>query len=213
MKITDGKYNPLEGLAGFEAGTGLGGIQKGSLADVYNEQGIRAEMEQRGMEYANAHISEWLKAGEELVFPERLEAWKNRVETSAKGSIHGLDISKAIEIMKMLETDVDVKDVVETFKTQDHCGGLTDKLVLAFSKRGPEYMEQFMKTVGIELTPKFKEKIEAIKTENRQYAKNELARNRAEKEEKTGELEKTNQQLAELSAENQGKDTNEFIQE
>lgn len=197
-------------IIGAKAGYGLG---TKDIAGEYGDAKFETERAQRGKQFADAHISEWLQAGKELVYPEKFEAWKKAVENSPESAFYGLDISKAIEVMRMLDTDAEVKDVVETFKSKEHCGGYVEKLVLAFSKRGPEYMEQFMSAVGMELTPQMIERLEKLKTENRQYAENELARNRAAKEDKTDELAKASLQLDELSAENTGKDTNQVVQE
>lgn len=212
MGIATGDYeSALKGsIVGAKAGYGL---ETKDIAVEYGEAKLETERAQRGKQFADAHISEWLQAGEELVYPEKFEAWKKTVENSPESAFYGLDISKAIEVMRMLDTDAEVKDVVETFKSKEHCGGYVEKLVLAFSKRGPEYMEQFMSAVGMELTPQMIERLEKLKTENRQYAENELARNRAAKEDKTDELAKASLQLDELSAENTGKDTNQVVQE
>lgn len=211
-KIVSGDHEDMLKYATAGAKAGYTGMKIDSGGE-YGEAKLETERAQRGKQYADAHISEWLQAGEELVYPEKLEAWKKAVENSPESAFYGLDISKAIEVMRMLDTDAEVKDVVETFKSKEHCGGYVEKLVLAFSKRGPEYMEQFMSAVGMELTPQMIERLEKLKTENRQYAENELARNRAAKEEKTDELARASSQLDELSAENTGKDTNQVVQE
>lgn len=210
--IATGDYeSALKGaIVGAKAGYGLG---TKDIAGEYGETQFNVEREKRIREYAEANMPEWLKAGEELVYPEKLDLWKKRLESSAKGEVHGFDITNAIEIMKMLDSNVDVKDVVETYKTKGAFGSYVTKLVLEFSKKGPEYMEQFMSAVGVELTPQMKEKLEALKTQNRQYAENELARNRAAKEDKTDELAKASSQLDELSTGNTGKDENQAVQE
>lgn len=212
IPLAHGDSNIMAGLASFPAGYKAG--KTGSIsAAVYGEEQYETERKNRGKEFAKTHITEWLQAGQELVYPEKLEEWNKTVENSPESAFYGLDISKAIEVMRMLDTDKEVKDVVETFKGQEHCGGYVEKLVLAFSKRGPEYMEQFISAVGMELTPKMKEKIETLKTQNRQYAENELSRNRATKEDKTEELARATSQLDELSTGNTGKDENQAVQE
>lgn len=138
---------------------------------------------------------------------------KKRLESSARGEIHGVYITNAIEIMRMLDSDVDVKDVVEKYKTKGVYGSDVTKLVLEFSKKGPEYVEQCMSVAGVELTSQMREKLEALKAENRQYAENELARNREIKADKTEELARASSQLDELATENTGKDTNQAVQE
>lgn len=200
------KYATVGAKAGY---TGM----KTDFGSIYDIDKLKEQSKQRGKEFADAHISEWLQAGEELVYLEKLETWKKTVENSPESAFYGLDISKAIEVMRMLDSDAEVKDVVEKFKDKEHCGGYVEKLVLSFSKRGPEYMEQFMSTLGMELTPQMKERLETLKKENRQYAQNELSRNRTTKEEKTSELEKASLQLKELSTENIEKDTNQAVQE
>lgn len=212
IPLAHGDYNIMAGLASFPAGYKAG--KTGSIsAAVYGEAQYDAERKNRGKEFAKTHMTEWFQAGEELVYPEKMEEWKKTVENSPESAFYGLDISNAIEVMRMLDADTEVKDVVETFKGKEHCGGYVEKLVLAFSKRGPEYMEQFMSAVGRELTPKMKEKIETLKTQNRQYAESELARNRAAKADKTEELAIASSQLDELSVENTGKDANQTVQE
>ena len=212
IPLAHGDSNIMAGLASFPAGYKAG--KTGSIsAAVYGEEQYETERKNRGKEFAKTHITEWLQAGQELVYPEKLEEWNKIVENSSESAFYGLDISKAIEVMRMLDTDKEIKDVVETFKGQEHCGGYVEKLVLAFSKRGPEYMEQFISAVGMELTPKMKEKIETLKTQNRQYAENELSRNREAKEEKTEELARATSQLDELSTGNTGKDENQAVQE
>lgn len=215
LKMTSsmsGKFNPMEGLASFSAGYKAG--KAGTIsAGEYGEAQFDEERDKKVREYAEANMSEWLQAGEELVYSERLDSWKKRLESSAKGEVHGFDITNAIEIMRMLDSDVDVKAVVETYKTRGAFGGYVSKLVLEFSKKGPEYMEQLMSAVGMELTPQMKQMLDTLKTQNRQYAENELARNREIKADKTEQLTRVSSQLDELSAQNTGKAANQAVQE
>ena len=199
-------------ITGVHAGYMAG--KTGNLsAGEYGEAQFDEEIDKRAREYAEANMSEWIQAGEELVYLEKLNSWKKRLESSAKGEVHGFDITNAIEIMRMLDSDVDVKDVVEKYKTKGAYGSYVTKLVLEFSKKGPEYVEQFMSVAGVELTPQMREKLEALKAENRQYAENELARNCATKADKIEELARASLQLDELATENTGKDTNQAVQE
>ena len=186
---------------------------QGRLEDKLDKYFSQTENFKKGKEYVEAHISEWIKAGEEMVYPEKLDSWKKSIENSRQDPMYGLDIQRAIEVMRTLDTDTEIKDVVERFKGNTHFGTNILKLIISFSKRGPEYIEQFMNESGRKITPEFAEMLEKIKGENKQYAQNELARNRADKASKTDELAQTSSKLNELSAQNQTKDENHIVQE
>lgn len=211
IPLATGEHNINGAVVGYYAGAKVGNAA--SISEEYGETTYYAERKNRGREYAETHMAEWIQIGEELVYPEKIEEWRKNVENSTESPFYGLDIANAIEIMRVLDTEAEVKDVVESFMDKEHCGGGVEKLVLNFSKRGPEYMEQFMSTLGKELTPQIRAKLETLKTENMQYAENELARNRETKENKTEELARASSELDELSVENKGKDSNQVVQE
>lgn len=67
IPLAQGDFNMSKGLASSQAG--YKAERSGSRAKV--EYGLR--------EYAEANMPEWLQAGEELVYPEKLDSWKKKI--------------------------------------------------------------------------------------------------------------------------------------
>lgn len=157
------------------------------------------EMDRRRREFAKKNKERWIEAGKQLVYPERLTEWIAIVEEAPESDFGGFDIAKALEIMTELDTDSEVGHVLEKNENRPHYVGQTEEIVLKFSKRGPEYMEKLMEALGI-TKPEISARIEKVRAENMEFAKNELARNSGEKEKSACELAETEAKLKDLSA-------------
>ncbi len=89
-------------------------------------------------------IPDWVKQGESLIYPERLEEWKTCVESRAATIYSGNDLDAALAIMEKLESGASLDEAKKLLDSQDHSGftsAMTKRIVFAFSKRGPEFLE------------------------------------------------------------------------
>lgn len=162
-------------------------------------------------EYSEGRISKLVELGKKLIYPERFEEWRKRIDESLRGLLSGKPIEKAIEIMEMIEKDIPLEEVVEEFRDQEHFYEAVDYTVLSFSKKGPEFFELMMGAMGREISPQTRATIERIKAENRTFAENELERNREKKKAKTGELADVSSVVKELTDKN-GRSSNGNIE-
>ena len=129
-------------------------------------------------------IPYWLEKGSSLIYPERLEDWKEYVELSAKeGMYHGMDIDSTIELLEMLENGT-LDDAKALIESQGHSGwsyGMVRRNVLEFSKKGPEFWEH---TATEELTEETKKILEDRKRENAELeAKHSQSKEKEEQQE------------------------------
>ncbi len=88
------------------------------------------------------NIPKWIQQGSLIIYPEKLEAWKDLVNKIANGWFNGFDLMYALEVMKALDSGVDI-DEVKTFLLKKNLDGKLYlsvlHIVLNFSKKGPEY--------------------------------------------------------------------------
>lgn len=89
-------------------------------------------------------ITEWIERGEKIIYPENYKDWTNCVKNRAKDAYHGADLECALEVMEALENDANLDELEEklnraNFSESAHY--LILRIILAFSKYGPELME------------------------------------------------------------------------
>lgn len=124
------------------------------------------KQEEKDKAEAEAKIPEWIKKGEEFIYPERAEEWKKCVEARASDLYHGMDLDAAIEIMEKLESGATLDEAKELLDSQDHSGasyGMVRNIIFSFSKQGPEFWEH---TAYGEISPESKIAIADKKKEN-----------------------------------------------
>lgn len=89
-------------------------------------------------------INNWIERGKNIIFSENYEDWISCVKNRAQDSYRGADLETALQIMEALDKEIDMTEIEEmlnktTFSNNAHF--LILKIILSFSKRGPEFME------------------------------------------------------------------------
>lgn len=111
-------------------------------------------------------IPEWEKSGEEIIFPEKHEAWKNFVDEATSSLYRGPEVMATLAIMEELETGKPIEAVLESIKnnrlTRDY--DRVSQYVFQFSNRGPEFLENI--TPPDKMTPELMLAIENQKRTN-----------------------------------------------
>lgn len=89
-------------------------------------------------------ITEWIQRGEKIIYPENHKDWINCVKNRAKDAYHGADLECALEVMEALENDAnldELEDKLNRASFSESAHYLILRIILAFSKYGPELME------------------------------------------------------------------------
>lgn len=128
----------------------------GTSKEIFEER-RRKELEEwhkeedRKRNEAISKIPEWIKRGEEFIYPQMQDEWGQCVVKRATDFYHGLDLEYALEVMLTLDQK-EGRNGIEIAKKllneQDHSGMSYDKVVsiiLNFSKRGPEFYRELYK--------------------------------------------------------------------
>lgn len=89
-------------------------------------------------------MEDYIERGKKIIFPENYEDWASCVNNRMQDSYNGADLETALQIMEALENNVDMFEIEEslnrtTFSSNAHF--LILKIILSFSKRGPDFME------------------------------------------------------------------------
>lgn len=89
-------------------------------------------------------MEDYIDRGKQIIFPENYEDWTSCVKNRMQDSYHGADIETALQVMEALENEDDLYEIEEslnktTFSSNAHF--LILKIILSFSKRGPEFLE------------------------------------------------------------------------
>ncbi len=127
--------------------------------------------QQHAQEEAKAKIPDWIKQGENLIFPEKHQRWEKVVNARAKDLYHGSDLDDTLEILEAIENGASMEEAKKMLENQYHSGMselMVRRLVLDFSSKGPEFWEATSKEM---IPPKDKEILEAKKRENIRLAK------------------------------------------
>ena len=117
----------------------------------------------------DSKIAEWIERGKKIIYQENFEDWTSCVKNRANDSYHGADLECALEIMEALDKGIDMDEIEEflnraNYSEQAHF--LILKIILAFSKFGPEFMEHI--THG-DITTDLQQAIENQRQENEKY--------------------------------------------
>lgn len=99
-------------------------------------------MEQYTIDEQN--INDWIERGKKIIYPENLENWTSCVKNRAQDTYHGSDLETALQVMEALDNKEDMFEIEESlnrvnFSSNAHF--LILKIILSFSKHGPEFME------------------------------------------------------------------------
>lgn len=127
------------------------------------------KMEKENKAKAEAKIPEWIKRGQRFIYPERAEEWKKCVEGCARGLYYGYELDVALDLMEKIENAASNEEIQEIMHGQGHSGaseGMVRKILLHFSKKGPEIYES---TAFTELSDEEKEVVGEKRKENKLF--------------------------------------------
>ncbi len=90
-------------------------------------------------------IPELIERGKAYIFPEKLEEWKNCVIDTCDGPFDYSIVEQALDIMDALEKGAQRDELIGMLREQGHNDAtaiLLRRIVLNFSKRGPDFFEE-----------------------------------------------------------------------
>lgn len=127
-------------------------------------------------------INEWIERGQKIIYLENYEDWTSCVKNRASDGYHGADLECALEVMEALDKGIDMDEIEEilnraNYSEQAHF--LILKIILSFSKFGPNFMEYI--THG-DISLDLQQAIENQRQENAKFAEAELVNINVEKE-------------------------------
>lgn len=112
----------------------------------------------------------WIDEGEQMIYSEKFNSWETCVENMATSRFRGEPIEIALTIMKALNNGESLRTAASFLNSNDKIvNNLVEKIVLNYSKRGPEFMEYIR---GIDLTDFEKQTIEKVKAKNAEFEEN-----------------------------------------
>ena len=85
------------------------------------------------------NIPNQIEKGKALIYPFRHNDWAKFVDMEANGVYHGLITKDSLEIMKAIEEEKPIEELVEMFDKQEHSGwsaSLTRNVIITYSKNG-----------------------------------------------------------------------------
>ena len=89
-----------------------------------------------------------IERGRNLIYPQRSEQWEACVKTRSCSIYNGAEIVSAIQVMELLDKNAPVEVVTDALFSYPHTPfsvNLALNVVAAFSKKGPEYIEELSK--------------------------------------------------------------------
>ena len=149
----------------------------------WREECIRKEKIE--IERAEAKKPDWIERGRKIIYPEKIEKWKEYMDCSIRGIYHGAEIETALGLIEKLEAGASIEEVEKELDAQNHSGTsheIVRLLILHFSKKGPEFYE---KTCKLEMDRKTRMEVERVRRENAELQKKE--EERRNKEQRTPE--------------------------
>lgn len=109
---------------------------------VYAAQIEKEQREAQQKARQKAKIPSLIERGKAIIYPQRLESWKERVEDSVNGLFHGRDVEEALTIMEGLENGMSYDEANEIITKSGHSGGSYTCVmgtIINFSKKGPDF--------------------------------------------------------------------------
>lgn len=147
------------------------GMDKMTEADA--DSWICTWLKAQGINYEN--IDEYVKGsnkyneeGKKYVYPQMKDRWEYAVSMRMSDIYKGLDLEKALQLMKMLDEGKPITEVMTAYNNQNTSGNsrsIIKSLVVDFSKRGPE----FGRATELNITPEKEEYYRAKEERNRQF--------------------------------------------
>lgn len=134
------------------------------------EEHSRKFQEKINKKLASLKAPEWIEKGNELIFPQKRNDWKDLIELRIESEPYGKDFKFALQVMEVLENGADFQQAYDIIKDADLSGPVyssTISLVFNFYKKGPEFYKFIDKNPN-DATIKFIEKIEK---RNKEYEK------------------------------------------
>lgn len=158
------------------------GLEKGEKSLAFEEESVKywenyyKETYERTLKSID-NIPQWIEEGKKYIYPEKLDEWEECVCYRAADLYHGSELVNALQIMKALDEGKTLEEV-KPMIDEGHSGmsfSMLCKIVLHFSKRGPEFCRKFSHQYEF-AEGKEKEELEAyyknIEEKNAEYEKN-----------------------------------------
>ncbi len=142
----------------------------GEISDAEREK-ILEVMDENAQIDTKSKLPTWIERGRAIIYPEKFSEWKECVLARARDLYHGLDLEYALELMEMLESGAPMENVIKRFEDQNHSGlsaTMVRKILLHFSKRGPDFFES---TAVFGMDDKDREVVETFRRENEELKK------------------------------------------
>ena len=159
----DGAYKAVTGMTKEE-------FIKARQEWLENLKKERAEKKQQ----AHEKIPEWIKKGNQMIYPEKKEEWEKCVRTRADDLYFGEELDDALEIMWEIHCFADIKDIERVFAKQDHSGisaNMVMSIVANFSRLGPQVVRSMAKDGVIDSFDE--EYLKKIEEQNKVYKEKE----------------------------------------
>lgn len=112
-----------------------------------DEQEFLAGLEQKKVEpkeQTEKSISEWVEAGQKLIYPEKTSQWEKMVGIRANDTSGENDLGFAITAMEMLNGGTsfeNVRSYINGLNTSKGTLSMIESTILNFSKKGPDFFE------------------------------------------------------------------------
>ena len=96
-------------------------IIKGKIENKKKENARFERMQERREEKAEAvaRIPEWIKRGEEIISPDRIEGWKEYIESNARGFLGGVSLDTEIDLIERLNKGESFESIAESIEPGD----------------------------------------------------------------------------------------------
>ena len=164
-------------LLGRQAG--IDGLESKGASIEFNAK-YREDKYRRTVE-ALKKIPEKIEEGKKYIYPEKWPEWEECVCYRMTDLYHGYDLNNALEIMKALDEGKSLEEA-EKLINDGHSGcsfGMLCKIVLRFSKRGPEFFRKnsdgYNWSKG-EDRARYEAMVQEVERKNAEYALNEEKR-------------------------------------
>ena len=143
------------------------GFTKSELEERSNDSLHNEQLEQM---QTDIKTPIWIDEGKKMIYPEKFNSWETCVGKMADSRLRGKPIEMALSIMKVLDSGESLRVASYLLNSDDKIvNNLVEKIVLNYSKRGPEFMEYIR---GMDLNDSEKKIIESVKAKNAEIEEN-----------------------------------------
>jgi len=114
---------------------------------------------------AQEKLVSWIEEGKKYIHPEKFLNWEKTCIASVNGDYSGLEVKKALDIMKMLEDGKLFKEIKEKVLADGHSGATyfrTMNIILLYANRGPALFKFINRRYSYNEGKKYIKKIEEM---------------------------------------------------